>query len=599
MPDATAEIIDFQARRPDPTARPEAFISLPGDNVRLVRAALDIIDICRSDAGSRAAYCRQANMIVETGKNDGTRSLVNLLYRMLDRLSSHLFSPANIRFSMDFENEYGKEILDRGAIAARQMDRSWANTNSDLLFADGVFEGLKYGGVILKQRVTQHGEFKLPTFHSDLVMPWQFGVYRPDINKLDDQPAMVETIMLTLPELWRRIWMMPDANKLFDRIKQHAAPGNGSDLANNFFHSVLSTSPIQTGASGAQRPVPGGIVQLSTDPNFSGMIPSTPAPMVRMHELWLWGQDDYETIQIIEPDILIAPRFRHSNLLMGAGTHSGLHPYSMIQSNRTHGSIWGRSEIMDLMEPQNFLSATADDIKRLFGVQVDKFLAFSGDGMTDELYDQARAAGYANLGPGGAVSDLTPKFPPESLPLVEKIIQLMEMISGFDNMLSGRGETGVRSGAQSNPMMQAAGAPLKDRSLIIERQCAAAAQLRWELMQAKDGRTYWTDSKRPQETSFLLGDIPDDGRMVVDGHSTSAIFASEHQNIIVAGTRMGLVDPESAIEQLPFNNKDTLISRRREKQEREAAILKQLQQSNPEAYAKLLEKQAGSASHHR
>ena len=593
-----AQVLEFPTRRRDMTTRPEAMVDLPSDNIKLVRTALDIIETCRNDAGIRASYCRQLNMVIETGKKDGTRSLINLLYRMIDRLASHLFSPTDIRFSMDFENEYPPDILDRGKIAARQMSRSWERTNTDITFAMGVFEALKYGGAILKQWPSQQGPDRLPVFHSSLVMPWQFGVYRPDTTSLDAQPAMVETIMLTMPEVWRRIWHMPDAQKLFDRIKQHAAPGNGQDVANNFFHQVLSTSPIQTGVQGAQRPVPGGIVQLSTDPNFTSIPPSSSAPLVRLHELWLWGRDDYETIQIIEPDILVAPRYKRSNLLIGGDAHSGLHPYTMIQPNQTHGNIWGRSEIADLMEPQDFLSSTAMDIRRLFGVQVDKMLAFTGDGMTDETYDQLRGAGYANLGPGGGVEDLTPKFPAEALPLIDKIISIMEMISGFDNMLSGRGETGVRSGAQSNPMMRAAGAPLKDRSLIVERQCAAAADLRFSLMQAKDGRTYWTDPNKPTETSFLLGDIPDDGRMVVDGHSTSAIFADEHQDLIVGGLKLGIVDPESGIEQLPFQNKDTLLARLRMKEQKQAQLLDQLHKQDPEAWARVLEKQ-NSGGHRR
>ena len=587
----TAEVLPFPAAKRDMAARPEAMVDLPTDNTKLVRTALDIIETCRNDSGTRAAYCRQLNMVIETGRKDGTRSLINLLFRVVDRLASHLFSPTGLTFTMDFDNEYGPDILARGKVASRQMGRSWERTNTDILFAMGVFESLKYGSAILKQWPTQQGQDRIPTFHSGLVMPWQFGVYRPDANSLDQQPAMSETIMLTLPEVWRRIWHMPDAKQLFDRIKQHAAPGSGQDIANNFFHQVLSTSPIQTGVSGAQRSVSGGIVQLSTDPSFNGMSPTTSAPMVRLHELWLWGRDDYETIQIIEPDILVAPRYKRSNLLVSGDLHTGLHPYTLIQPNQTHGNIWGRSELADLMEPQDFLSTTAQDIKRLFGVQVDKILAFSGDGMTDETYDQMRAAGYANLGPGGDVKDLTPKFPPEALPLVDKIIQIMEMISGFDNMLSGRGETGVRSGSQSNPMMKAAGAPLKDRSLIVERQCAAAADLRFSLMQMKDGRTYWTDPRKPAETAFLLADIPDDGRMVVDGHTTSAIFADEHQALIVGGTKMGLVDPESAIEQLPFQNKDTLLARLRAKEEHQQAVLEQLHKTDPEAWARVLEKQ--------
>ena len=100
-------------------------------------------------------------------------------------------------------------------------------------------------------------------------------------------------------------------------------------------------------------------------------------------------------------------------------------------------------------------------------------------------------------------------------------------------------------------------------------------------MQAKDGRTYWTDPNKPTETSFLLGDIPDDGRMVVDGHSTSAIFADEHQDLIVGGLKLGIVDPESGIEQLPFQNKDTLLARLRMKEQKQAQLLGSVAQAGP------------------
>ncbi len=579
------------------SAAPEAMFGLPDDNKQLVAEALGIIEICRGDAGTRAAQYRQMDAIVEAGRTDNSRSIVNLLYRMLDRVASHLCSPAELRFSMDFEMEYPEEILKQGLIAARQVGRIWERRNIDILFSAGVFEALKYGACFLKQWPKAEGPHRIPTYNASLVMPWQFGVYRPDINNLDAQPAMCETIPMTLPEVWRRIYHLPDRDKLFDRIKATAAPNKGGMFPNSFFHQVLSTSPIQTGVGGSTRPVPGGIVQLSTDPYSGGPGPNSDAPMVNMYELWVWGETDYVTIQIIEPDILIAPRMRRSNLLVSGGHDTGLHPYGLIQSNQTPGNIWGRSELADLIEPQQFLSDTASDIKRLFGVQVDKFIGFSGqDDIIDEKYDAARAAGFVNLGAGGAATDLTPKFPPEALPLLETIIKLMEMISGFDNMLSGKGESGVRSGSQSNPMMKAAGAPLRDRSLIIERQINAAADLTLSLAEAKDGRNFWTDPKHIKETSFLLADLPEDRRVVVDGHTSSPVFAEDHQELLIGGLKLGIVDAESAIEQLPFQNRDVLLSRLRMKQEKEAMMLEELKKVSPEDWAKLLAHQGGK--HH-
>lgn len=177
--------------------------------------------------------------------------------------------------------------------------------------------------------------------------------------------------------------------------------------------------------------------------------------------------------------------------------------------------------------------------------------------------------------------------------MVDKLIQLIEMIVGFDNLLSGRGEPGVRSGAQANPMMRTAGARLKDRSLIIERQCAKAVDLRLSLMQAKDGRSYWTDPNKREETSFLLSDLPEDRRVVVDGHTASPIFADDHAGLMTNGLKLGIVDKVSYIESMPFPNKDVLIQRIHEQEEKQAALMKQLKESDPQAFAKVIEKSAG------
>ena len=87
--------------------------------------------------------------------------------------------------------------------------------------------------------------------------------------------------------------------------------GGGPD---SFFHQVLSTSQLNTGVSVATRPLPGGIVQLGNDPNYGIMGPTDGAPTVKFHELWIKGEDDYKTLQIVEPDILVT-KFRTSNLL--------------------------------------------------------------------------------------------------------------------------------------------------------------------------------------------------------------------------------------------------------------------------------------------
>ena len=398
----------------------KALVRLPDDDKKLMNVARDLIEICRNGVGQRLEYYRFLNLVSESGRKDGTKALINLLYTVLDRLASHLFSPTDIRFGIDFENAYDKVTEARAARASRLVAHSWEGTSTDLLFAKGVFESLKYGLMVMKQTCQQVGEHKLPIYRSSLIRPWQIGVYRPDVANLDEQPAIVETVPLTLPEVWRRIWMLPNAKRLYAEIENTAAPGAGSEVANNFNHPVLFSNQIQF--TQPLRPLAvRGVVGINSATSFSGLRADIAAPTVLFHEIWVWDELDYTTIQIIQGpaggggDILIAPRMKKSNLLVGGNQNSGLHPYTMIQANSVDANIWGRSELHDLYELQDWLAVTGDDTKRLFGLLVDKILAFkgdAGDGLTDEKYGQMRSAGYMSLGQNGGVEDLTPKFPP-------------------------------------------------------------------------------------------------------------------------------------------------------------------------------------------
>jgi hypothetical protein len=578
-------------------------IALPTDPTKLTEKALGLIDQCRVSAGKRAALCRLINLVMETGRQDGTPSLISLLFSHVDRLASYLFSPTELRFVIDFDEDWPKSTRDRGLKAAKLLTRNWARSDTDMVFARGVFDSLKYGAAILKQWPSP-GPGGTVVHNSSLVMPWQFGVLNEGVNDLGmRQPAMCETVLLTLPEVWARIRQMPNAKSLYKRIEVHADKGSAGEDMGNFQHNVLSLSQLQTGSTTQARP--GGIVNITNMANHVIFGPEVSAPLVKMHELWVFDDDDYTTIQLIEPDILIEPKVKKRNVLFagndptkgGDEEGSQLHPYNLIQPNQTSSYFWGRSELADLIEPQTLLSTLADDAKRLSGLQVDKFLALIGcDGITDEKYGAMRAAGFMDLPMGASVNDVTPKFPAELLPMIDKVIQVMEMIGGFDNLLSGRGESGVRAGVHASTLLKTASPRLRDRALLVERQCASAADLWLAILEVKDGRRYWTDGtdiKTREETGFFMGDLPDDRHVLVDGHSTSPAFADDLQQLTAFGLKAKIIGPEDAIEDLPFPNREIKLARLKERQAKEAQQMQELIKRDPEAAEKLLSRSGG------
>jgi hypothetical protein len=575
-------------------------ITVPTEHRPLLDFARTMVEQCRVSAPSRSAYYQGLNQIAETGRYDGQKALINKIDPHLSRIAAHLFSPVELKFSIDYDRMQSKMNLDRAKVASLQLTRQWDRTSTDILFGRGVFEALKYGWCGTKQWAQVDKDDNLRQY-CKLVMPWNFGVYNEAETDITLQPALCETMAMTLPEVWRRIWHLPDARKLFERIRAHAAPGQAQNANQSFFHQVLSTNQLQTSnPNGSSGTLPGGMVNVSSGGSFQIMGPQVAAEMIMMHEIWVQGDEDYVTIQLIEPDILVTPPLvggkvlKHSNLLGLLGKQE---PYRSIVVNETSNWFWGKSEVATMAEPQQFLAGLYDDLRRLIGVQVDKILFFIGENkIQDEMYGQMRMAGYGNLDPNSKVEDMTPEFPAHLLPVIQHVSSEMDVNAGFPPIMQGQGEQGVRAGSHAGTLMKTGSPTLRDRALICERACAVHADLTMEIKEAKDGSTYWTKADKPtdiEETQFKLMDLPDDWRVTVDSHSSSPIFSDENAQLIMAAHAKGMVQTEYAINNLPFPNREDAIAQNKQAAQEKQAMIQKLMAENPEAAEKVLAKSLG------
>ena len=405
---------------------------LPSNKADFLAKVLEIKDVCRASASRRASLCRLQHHWIQTGRASGQRSLVNLLYSHIDRLASHLFSPVELRFVLDFEAHYPKETLSQGETAARSLTREWEHKAMDIAFASAVELSLQYGSAIFKQVWGHDG------VEGHVVMPWQFGVYREDINNIEDQEAVCESGLMTLPEVWRRISHLPNAESMYRNITDSASEDAAATQGgNSFFHNVLSSSILNTDSNN-QSQRSGGVVDLSGGGTI--LSSGSAAKLIPYHEMYIKDDErgDYVTVLLIEPDIIVSPYFKRANLFAPKEQ-----PYTLVQANLVPGDFWGRSEIVDLVESQGLLSTWMDDVKRLMGMQFDKLLAFTGaEGITDEKYGEFRSSGYIDMPAGASVNDLTPPLPAQAFTAIEMLKRFMDEVSGFGNILSGQGEPG-------------------------------------------------------------------------------------------------------------------------------------------------------------
>ncbi len=559
---------------------------IPRDERKLIQLAQTQVEICGVSAGNRGAAYKSYSQYIETGRGQGGASLANTLHAHEDRLASHLFCPTDARFMIDFENEYPKEILLQAQKVARIVTRAFGRRNFDLTFAEAVQQSLDYGASIIKltgkSEIMTIGDKQISHIKNasaQVVPPWRMGVENEGRNDLVEQECIMETVYLNKYDVWRRIRHLPEADKLYKRIMSQSNKNGGPTMPSSFVQ-VLSTSQLEIPPNASNPPGPGGIIQIAGDPNFATVGPQTLEDQFEMYELWVKDDDrgDWLMIQIIAPDILISPRYKYTNEFC-----EGLLPYIMVQPNIVPGYFWGRSEVVDLIGLQAALSETMDDFRKLIGLQYDQRLSFEGfDGDMQEMYEDFKSAGWVAGRQGAKVSDLTPKLPAGALEYIKLLRTTMEDVSGFGNILSGQGESGVRAGNHAQTLMKTASPRLRDRSLIVERQYATFGDRYLSYMEAKDGTQYHYDPADPENTSFLLEQIPDDRRVQVDSHSSSPIYENDHLQTTAFALKSDLIDGARAIDMLNLPDKDEA---KREWRERAAAKQKLIEE-HPELLTK-------------
>lgn len=529
-----------------------------------------VIDQCMVSVGARRQLARSINTWRYTGSDSGTTAIYNRIEPHCDKLASAVYSPADVRYQVEYENDYGEDMMRRAQVAGRYLSREVAQRNLDLVFQEAVEEAIPQGCMLIKHLQDHDGPDAVA------LSPWTVGVFLESEVDIDKQEAICEQTYLLPEQLWRRISHRSDAKELFRRAMSHARRGAGDDVPPGFLHQVLmaGTPPLiqDQGASAS----PGGMISLTGTPAIAMLSAEVAEGLVEAWQAWVVNDEtgDYTTIQMVAPDILIAPRMVRANLYV---PHD--HPYSVVRINPQKDYFWGRSELSPLIKLQSLLRDRAEDVKKIMGLQYDRIRAFIGfDGMNDEKFDQLQTEGWlAEQNPMAKIQDVTPELPVDAFAEIKMVNEFFDEIAGFDNVLSGKGESGIRSGNHFQGAVRQASPRLRDRAIRAERQCAQFGEkILWQ-MAANDGRAHWTKSDDPaSKTDFLLSQLPDDARVLVDSHSSSPIFEQDHANTAAFLFKAGAIDGEDLIDLLPVPNRDVLKEKLRKREISKRQLLESL-----------------------
>jgi hypothetical protein len=538
---------------------------IPGDSQKLANFASELVGQCLVSLESRRLQARTWRSIFYTGSNGPQPSKYNRSYSHVDKLTSFLFSPAEVKFTVDFEGSGSKDWADIARSSSRYINRNFNRRGCGTTFSQANEMSLVEGCSIAKL-----------TYGASGYQPWVipqsfFGVYREDIADLNLQEAFTHSFYMTRPAFERLVARHPDREEILQRVAGSSVSRVDDEIGDSYFHEIvmggispLSVPGTQSANSGQQY----GAVGI-TAPNQPMLAGDVAADLIRVDDLWVWDDDreDWTTIRQVDPGIIIEGKYKRRNC---ADMGKGIHPFVKVCSNEVPNYFWGRSELATIYEPQMLLSRLVNSIDSIFKLRASPPRAFSGfQNITEE---KARAM----LAPGGILTDpngmagkiesMAPELPPEALAWLSKVEDIFDDVGGFTAMLNGEGEPGVRAGVHAGVLLRTSTPRIRDRALLLEHQVAAFGDLCLKASQEKDAKII----TGIEGTEFLLKQLPPDASVTVDSHTSSPAFSEDNKQLAFALAKAGVMDGESLIEAVHPPREDLLLDRYRAGQKAQA-----------------------------
>ena len=546
-------------------------LKLPNNNIE--GWAMELIAECRETAEQRRDTLKLWRSYYYTGTEQGVVATYNRCYAHVDRLAAFLYSPTDVRYSVEVDEDEEESTHAQCDAAARKLNRTFHTKNLDLNFATAVNGALVDGVNILKAVWGHDG----PEGH--VVRPQFFGVLREDIDELDRQEAFVHSTYLTPSAFERTITDHPERRQLMARIREMAQTTKERDeFEDDFFHQIVvgGTQPVATtaGTTGSGMV---GVVGVPT-PQLNAKVA---ASLIREDELWVLdrARDDYTTIRMVK-DICIEGKERRRNLngvtdTLGNWTEmKGFHPFIKICPNEVQGYFWGMSEINQIYRLQDDLSDQLMALRKLRRLKAEPPRSAVGfAGLNLEKYKAFnRPRGFiAEENPNAKMEDHAPDIPESFFTFLDKTQLLFDEVAGFTPVLQGQGDQGVRSQSQAALLNRNASPRMRDRALLVERQCAEWGEFIFRMLQAKDALLQAAGNNN----TFLLSQLPDDAKVTVDSHTSSPVYQDDALRLAVVLQRAGAIDGADLIMLTHPPHEDILIKRAKAREAAQAKLLAQ------------------------
>lgn len=512
----------------------------------------DLIEKCNSTRQERSEHYDVLRHYFLFGRGPNEEETpYNKIFPHIDLLASFLFASETTRFAINIPPSSAEIEYARISPLTEAIHDIWETSNADQVFGQALLWSLVFDSMFVKLIVRVNPdnpkEWEVMPFPVD---PSSMGVLREDTPHSDRQEALVHTYHITRSQLEHDLAKHPSKEKILANAS--AAPVRSNEQIPSGAERIImqAVTPTMVGNTN---------IEVTASSDYK---PKVAEPLIEMQELWVWNDEisDYQVVTRMENTVTI---FDRKNFFIPCE-----HPFIQVCPNPIYSYYWGMSEVARLIGLQQWRNKRVKQIDDLLDKEVDPPTALTGwMGLIEETnFALNKAGGVITTDSMNAKAQkFAPEMPQNLFGVIHEIDNSFAEMSGLQNIMMGKGESGVRSGRQTSELARLGSARIKKRALIIEDSLEKMATLYLKIMQKHSASDY-VDEKG---TVFIPNQFTNDYTVKVDGHSNSPLFVEDHKQEAGELFEAHAIDRASLIEIISPPMKKVLLRRLKEIEKRE------------------------------
>ena len=523
-------------------------MQLPKDIVDRATLVNELVRQCTASRRDRFTFYQILRNYYLFGSQDARGAPYNKIGSTVDTLSSFIYSPDAMRFSLHIGTEAPIDDIAKSVPLAKEVTEQWRASKTHTLFGLGVRWSQVFGTMLVKTRWVQN------RVRTNLVEPHQFGVLREDVMELADQEAFTHHYMITKTQLEANLIGNPRRADILRRVGRSSTdqlPQLSTGLSRLIIGSPVGGVPGSVAIPGQMSGVDGGTGGAGRGPQYD-YSPQIDVDLIDMCDLYVWvdDMDDYQVFTRAAPDVVIYDR--PSNWM---GHVQGIAPFSVIRpAFNLYDYFWGDSFVAQLTWLQDWRTERTAQVRMILNKQADPPTSVTGGtGISEEKMAALRAAGgMVNFPtPNAKVQQHAPTMPSDIFAEMSQIDAMFDDRAGLGHVLQGKGEPGVRSRGQADLMARLGSSRPKERAISVEESAEEIAGQMLRLTQDHSEQRFQCQvhaGGAATELTFTAEQFTRDYEVKVDAHSSSPIFVEDRKHDAITLLEAHAIDRETLLD---------------------------------------------------